>query len=62
MYSLLSLSQYEPVILHKLISMREITKLTMSTLNYVYNITTGGVQRVREEAGAPGGLESRKVQ
>jgi hypothetical protein len=53
-YFVFALSLYEPVRLHKLVSMRAITKLTKSTLNYVYIITTGGVQRVREKAGSPG--------
>lgn len=62
MYFLLALSLYELVKLHKPVSMSTITKLTMSTSNYSYNIIKGGVQNVRGKAGAPGGLDSRMAQ
>jgi hypothetical protein len=42
--------------------MRAITKLTLSSLNYAYNIINGIVQHVTGMASAPGGLDTMKVQ
>lgn len=62
MHFVLALSPYELVKLHKPVSMSTITKLTIPTLNYAYDIIKGGVQHVRGKAGAPGRLDSRTVQ